>query len=198
MSGLAKGRSWKYRKLWKFYDRLWENVRRCAEQGGRRREKEERRGKKNGRRRGRFRVRRIVVVAILRTFTASQFFRLIIQHARMHLDPLGDCISNGQPQSEILKTEKGQLYIREQNPKARWLRSEKCNTVLESYDFYRCRSDTDRRFLETLRYVNYRQFVIAFREIDRRGGYRKIGCKRGRRVASENKAGVGDKSRLAR
>lgn len=31
-------------------------------------------------------------VAILRTFTANQFFRLIIQHARMHLDPFGDCI----------------------------------------------------------------------------------------------------------
>lgn len=192
MSGLAKGRSWKYRKLWKFYDRLWENVRRWAEQGGggRRREK-----KKNGRG-GRFHVGRIAVVAILRTFTASQFFRLIIQHARMHLDPLDplDPAIASLTVSRNLKFWKGQLYIRgERNPKASWLRSEKCNTVLESYDFYRCRNDTNHGFLETLRYVNYRQFVIAFCEIDGRGGYRKIG-----RIASDNKAGVGDKSRLAR
>lgn len=39
-----------------------------------------------------------------------------------------------------------------------------------------------REFIETLRYVNHRQFVITFREIDGRGGYPKIGCKRGRRV----------------
>lgn len=56
-----------------------------------------------------------------------------------------------------------------------------------------------REFLETFGYVNHRQFVIAFCEIDRRGGYHKIGCKRGRRrVSSENKAGASDKSRLAR
>lgn len=39
-----------------------------------------------------------------------------------------------------------------------------------------------RKFIGTLRYVNHRQFVTMFREIDGRGSYRKIGCKRGRRL----------------
>lgn len=91
------------------YERTSEDVQSKGGGGERKRKGEEKKTK--GEERGRFDVGRITVVAILRTFTASQFFRLIIQHARMHLDPLGDCISNGRPQTEILKTEKGQLYV---------------------------------------------------------------------------------------
>lgn len=39
-----------------------------------------------------------------------------------------------------------------------------------------------RKFIETPRYVNHRQFVITFREIDGRRGYPKIGCETASRL----------------
>lgn len=153
-------RSWKYRKLWKFYDRPWENVGRCGEWGYIVRRKGE-----GGREGKRFTLGRMAM-GIPRTFTASQFFRLIIQRARMLSRRLHLTADRGL---KFLETEKSATEIR----KTCGDRSLKNITPFSETMIFIAASEIDAStasyvgFFEILGYANCPRFVIAFCEMDR-------------------------------